>query len=92
MKRFYLTLIANVLLAIVLAFLTLQTLQLIRHAGHSEALGWLTLYTGPLPSLLLFSLLMFLLAVDSLWAMFFVLWIIRYVFHIKPKDNTIYLP
>jgi hypothetical protein len=93
MRRFYATLLLNLIVASALAFLTIGTLHSIHHDGQTGSNGWLILsplgaLTGMMPIILL--LLIFL--ADSLWALFFVLWILKKVFHIKSKDKTSIFP
>lgn len=92
-EHFYLILAINLLCAAVLALITLNALHLAGYKSPDALDSWL-IYSptasliGMIPAVLLF--LVFLL--DSLWILFFVVWLIRRKFNIKSKNNTLYLP
>lgn len=92
MKRFYLTLLANLVFAALLAFLTIQSLALASGTSRNDMFGWLSLTPiGPASSLALVLLIVTSFALDFLWALFFIIWLIKKKLHIKDKDNTLYL-
>ncbi|HYH36396.1 MAG TPA: hypothetical protein VD706_02770 [Candidatus Saccharimonadales bacterium] len=93
MKRFYLVLCGNILFAIALFFITLDTLHLVRETGDSQFMGIISLSAaGPGASAGLVGLLTLLFAIDFLWILFFALWLVKKWARIKDQDNTLYLP
>lgn len=88
MKRWYVQLLALLILGSGLLVVNFDIINGVRNVGHSELLGWLHLaglgFTAMLP-------LIFILCVDAIWLWVFIVWLLRKVLHIKSKDNTLYL-
>lgn len=93
MKRWYVQLAILLVIGMFLASTTFDLIQELRHVGHSEVLGWLSLSgAGVGISFGAMLLLIFIFGIDASWLLFFVVWLIKKRSHIESKDNTLYLP
>jgi len=93
MKRVYFTLGLNLIFACALAYITISTFQVLRYHGDKVLNGWL--FFSPITAVVGLApvvILIVVLAIDSLWLLFFVIWLLKRIFRIKDPDNTLYLP
>jgi hypothetical protein len=92
-KHFYVALLGNLLVGVVLAFLTGDTLRFMHAASRSELFGWLSFSaSGSAISFGLIAWLLLVFLADFLWVIFFSLWLLKHALHIEDNDNTLYLP
>ncbi len=93
MKRWYSQLIAFMLVGAFLASITYDLIRGLRSLGHSKILESLSLSGAGLGlSLGATLVLIFIFCFDAIWVLMFVVWLIKKAFHIKSKDNALYLP
>jgi hypothetical protein len=93
MKRAHLYLAFTLAAGIILTLLTINTIHQTRHMGSGGADGWLIFSpAGTLTGIMPLVWLLGLFIVDVLWLLFFIIWIIKHILHIKDGDNTLYLP
>ena len=92
-KRWRLQLAVQLVVGFVLAVFTYELVRGLNGSGSREVFGWLTL-TGVGVGLTwgVMIVLTIVLCADAMWLLTFILWLIRKKFHIKAKDNTLYLP
>jgi len=91
--KFRLQLAIIIAAGIFLALFTYQAVGLFRDAGNSDLLGWLSLSgAGVGASTGLMLLLAAVLGADLLWAIFFILWLVKKKMHLENPDNTLRLP
>ena len=85
-------LIIQGVIGVVLAVLTMGVMGLVRDAAHNQMLGWLNLSgAGAEVGVGLMGLLLFILGVDILWVLFFILWLLKKKLRLKGPDNTLRL-
>ncbi len=93
MKRWYIQLVIFLIAGLVLASVTLDILRGLKGVAHSELMGWLSLSgVGVGISFGVMVLLLFIFTIDTLWLLLFAVWLIKKIFHIESKNNTLYLP
>lgn len=91
--KFRVLLILHIVVGIILTLLTFEVLAFIKGTAQDELFGWLALSSlGVGSSVSLMGLLIFVLGADILWAIFFILWILKKKMHLKGPDNTLRLP
>ena len=93
MKRWYVQLALFILTGLILAAVTFDLVHGFHEFAHNEGL---TVLSTPGVGLGIsfggtFALIC-VLSFDAIWALVFVIWLLKKKFHIENTDNTIYLP
>lgn len=90
-KKPYLQIALFVITGLLLAWFTIEVLQLFREGGSSQT-ATLIFIVNPGVGISYLAVMLGVFALDLFWLLFFILWAVRRKLHIRKEGRALHLP